>query len=247
MQKERFIGPLSLLLVWFIITYTGLIGPFFLPTPVVVLKKLVQIIISGVIFDDIAKTFYRMLSGFMIAASIGIPLGIFVGYWVRIYNSFEFVIDFFRSVPATALFPLFMLFFGIGDGAKIAIIVFSCSLIILVNTMYGVKNSAKTRIMVAKTMKAPRSYILARVILPEALPEIFAGLRISLSLSLIIIVVLEMFIGTKRGLGYLIYNAHMSYSISEMYSVIIIVGVIGYLLNKGFVCFEKRLVHWAGQ
>jgi len=104
-----------------------------------------------------------------------------------------------------------MLTFGIGDAAKIAIVIFSCSLVITINTLYGVRNSSKTRRMVAETMKASNTYIFARVILPDALPYITAGLRTALSLTLIIVVILEMFMGADKGLGHLIYNAHMTY------------------------------------
>jgi len=186
-----------------------------------------------------------MFSGYFFAILLGIPLGIMVGYWEKAYNSLEFVIEFFRGFPATSLFPLFMLAFGIGDGAKIAIVIFSCSLVITINTLYGVRNSSKTRQMVAETMKANKAYIFARVILPDALPYITAGLRTALSLTLIIVVILEMFIGTDRGLGHLIYSAHMTYQIPEMYAMIIITGLIGYGLNKG--SFDWRRKSFTGE
>jgi len=176
-----------------------------------------------------------------------VPLGIILGYWEKIYDSVEFIIDFFRSFPATAMFPLFMLAFGLGDGSKIALVVFGCALLILVNTTYGVHGGSRTRKMVAETMKASESYIMAKVVLPEALPQIAAGLRLALSLSLIIIVVLEMFIGTKRGLGFLIYNAHMTYQIADMYAFIVLAGLIGYFINQGFVKLEDKVIHWAGK
>jgi ABC-type nitrate/sulfonate/bicarbonate transport system permease component len=145
------------------------------------------------------------------------------------------------------MFPLFMLAFGLGDGSKIALVVFGCALLILVNTTYGVHGGSRTRKMVAETMKASESYIMAKVVLPEALPQIAAGLRLALSLSLIIIVVLEMFIGTKRGLGFLIYNAHMTYQIADMYAFIVLAGLIGYFINQGFVKLEDKVIHWSGK
>jgi len=101
--------------------------------------------------------------------------------------------------------------------------------------------------MVAETMKASEAYIMTKVVLPEALPQIAAGLRLALSLSLIIVVVLEMFIGTKRGLGLLIYNAHMTYQIADMYAFIVLAGLIGYFINQGFVKLEDKVIHWAGR
>jgi NitT/TauT family transport system permease protein len=246
-EREAFIGPVALVLTWYLISTFQWVNPFFLPSPWTVLLKLKELLLSGSAYTHIGKTVYRMFSGYLFAIFLGIPLGIMVGYWEKVYNSLEFVIEFFRGFPATSLFPLFMLAFGIGDAAKIAIVIFSCSLVITINTLYGVRNSSKTRQMVAETMKASKTYIFARVILPDALPYITAGLRTALSLTLIIVVILEMFIGTDKGLGHLIYNAHMTYQIPEMYAMIIITGLIGYGLNKGFIKLEEEIIHWGGR
>ena len=246
-DHKKWIGPVVLIAVWFLVTITKLVDPFFLPSPVAVGKELGILLFKAETYEHIFKTFYRMMAGYTIAAAIGVPLGIILGYWEKIYDSVEFIIDFFRSFPATAMFPLFMLAFGLGDGSKIALVVFGCSLLILVNTTYGVHGGSRTRKMVAETMKASEAYIMTKVVLPEALPQIAAGLRLALSLSLIIVVVLEMFIGTKRGLGFLIYNAHMTYQIPEMYAFIVLAGLIGYFINQGFVKLEDKVIHWAGK
>jgi NitT/TauT family transport system permease protein len=224
-----------------------MVDPFFLPSPVTVGEKLGILLSIVSTYEHILKTFYRMMAGYLIAVGIGVPLGIVLGYWEKIYDSVEFIIDFFRSFPATAMFPLFMLAFGLGDGSKIALVVFGCALLILVNTTYGVHGGSRTRKMVAETMKASEAYIMTKVVLPEALPQIAAGLRLALSLSLIIVVVLEMFIGTTKGLGYLIYNAHMTYQIADMYAYIVLAGLIGYFINQGFVKLEDKVIHWAGK
>jgi len=246
-EHKKWIGPLVLLAVWFLVNITKMVDPFFLPSPVTVGKQLGILLTKALTYEHILKTFYRMMTGYFIAAGIGVPLGIMLGYWEKIYESVEFIIDFFRSFPATAMFPLFMLAFGLGDGSKIALVVFGCALLILVNTTYGVHGGSRTRKMVAETMKASEAYIMTKVVLPEALPQIAAGLRLALSLSLIIVVVLEMFIGTTRGLGLLIYNAHMTYQIADMYAYIVLAGLIGYFINQGFVKLEDKVIHWAGK
>ncbi|UCD71780.1 MAG: AMP-binding protein [Syntrophobacterales bacterium] len=246
-EHKKFLGPLILLVLWFLVTVTKAVDPFFLPSPVKVGRQMVELLSATSTYEHLLKTLYRMMAGYSLAVAIGIPLGIVLGYWEKIYESVEFIIDFFRSFPATAMFPLFMLAFSIGDGSKIALVVFGCSLLILVNTTYEVHGCSRTRKMVAETMKASEAYIMAKVVLPEALPQISAGLRLALSLSLIIIVVLEMFIGTKRGLGFLIYNAHMTYQIADMYGFIVMAGLIGYFINQGFVKLENKVIHWAGK
>jgi acyl-CoA synthetase (AMP-forming)/AMP-acid ligase II/ABC-type nitrate/sulfonate/bicarbonate transport system permease component len=245
--REAFIGPLALLLIWYLISTFQWVNPFFLPSPWNVFLELKKLLFSQGVYPHLGRTLYRMFSGYILAILLGIPLGIMVGYWEKAYNSLEFVIEFFRGFPATSLFPLFMLAFGIGDAAKIAIVIFSCTLIITINTLYGVRNSSKTRQMVAETMKASNTYIFVRVILPDALPYITAGLRTALSLTLVIVVILEMFIGTDKGLGHLIYNAHMTYQIPQMYATIVLTGLIGYGMNKGFIKLEEEVIHWEGR
>jgi len=113
--------------------------------------------------------------------------------------------------------------------------------------MYGVHLGKELRIKAAKTMKVKGFTLFQKIVFPEALPQIFSGMRIAISLSLIIVVVTEMFIGTNFGLGRRIIDAQLVYRISEMYAVIIIAGILGYLINKGFIFGEKKIVHWRGK
>ena len=133
-----------------------------------------------------------------IAAVIAIPLGIFLGASERLYRSVEFVIDFFRSTPASAMFPLFLVLFGVGDETKISVAAFGAALVILFNVAYGVMNARKTRLLAAKVMGASRLRVLIDVMLLESLPQTFVGLRNGVSLALVIVVVAEMFIGSHR-------------------------------------------------
>lgn len=170
-----------------------------------------------------------------------------MGYSDKIYSSFEFAVEFFRSIPATALFPLFLLFFGIDNQSKIAIVAWAASLILVINSMYGVHLGKELRIKAARTMKVKGFTLFQKIVFPEALPQIFSGMRIAISLSLIIVVVTEMFIGINFGLGHRIINAQLVFRTSEMYAAIMIAGILGYLINKIFIFFEKRIIHWAGK
>ena len=248
MKRWRILlGPCAFLLLWMIAHFTGLVKPLFLPSPLDVFDKLIDLVKTGVILRDLGATTYRTFIGFAIGVLIGIPLGLLLGSYQTIYEYSEVLVDFFRSIPGTALFPIFMLFFGIGDGAKIGNAVFASALIILVNAMYGVRNANMTRREAAKVMGASRSRIFVCVTLPSALPEITGGLRIAISISLIVIVVTEMFVGTEYGLGKRIYHAHNMFQISDMYAAILVTGVLGYSLNIGLKYMENRLVHWRGK
>ncbi len=236
-----------ILIFWYILSFYQIINPLFLSSPQAVFTALIELLVAGEIIHDAIATIFRTFIGFIFGVLIGVPLGIFMGYYRKIYNSMEFIVDFFRSIPATALFPLFLLFFGIGDEAKIAIVVFASSLIILVNTTYGVRHRSKIRTMAAKAMGIKRFQLFRKIILPESMPHIFAGLRVAISISLIIVIVTEMFIGTNVGLGYRIINAQLLYRVPEVYASIILAGIIGYLLNHFVLFIEFKKIHWSGK
>lgn len=247
MRKEFIIGPLVFISIWALFSYLKVFNPVLIPSPWAVIVRFGQVFYRGEIWADLFATVYRLFFGFALSIVIGIPLGLTLGSSKKLSDSSEFLIDFFRSIPASALFPMFLLFFGIGDKAKVSVVVFSCSLIIIVYTMYGVKNCKEARIKVAKVMNADKFSIFTKIIFPESLPHIFAGVRISISIALILVVVTEMFIGTKYGLGRLIYDSHLMFRISTMYVAIFITGILGYILNKIFMIIESKVFHWAGK
>lgn len=247
MKKEFLIGPIFLILFWYLIYYLKIVNELFLPPPHVVFIKLFELFTYKLFWLDMLSTLWRTLLGFLIAGIIGIPLGLFMGSYRKVYDACEIIVDFFRSLPALAIFPLLMFFFGIGNTAKVATAIFSCIFINIINAMYGVKNSTKNRQISAYLMGANKWEIFRKVILMDALPQVFIGFRTSLSLALIVIVVTEMFIGTNFGIGYRIFESQQTYRVSEMYSFIIMAGLLGYGLNKGFIFFENQIIHWRGK
>jgi len=247
MRKESLYGPAAILIIWYILYWTRIINPLFLPLPHSVIKEFFSIIIKVDTWKDIGSSFWRVTVSFLIASLIGIPTGLLMGCHIKLYYSFELIVDFFRSLPALAIFPLLMFFFGIGDKVKIATAVFSCSLIIIINSIYGVKNSKKTRQIVALLMEASPREIFWKITLMDALPQIAIGMRTSLSLAVIVVIATEMFIGTDFGIGYRIFETKLKYSVLEMYAYILIAGFLGYILNKGFIFVENKIVHWSGK
>ncbi|MEK6902047.1 MAG: ABC transporter permease [archaeon] len=218
-----------------------------MPNPIDVLMEFSTLVQNGQLFEDAAATIGRTLIGFFIACGIGIPLGLLMGYSDRIYSALEFLVEFFRSIPATALFPFFLLLFGIGDESKIALAAWTAGLVLVVNSMYGVHLGKELRIRAARTMRVSQKDLFVKIIFPEALPQIFNGMRIGISLSLIIVVVAEMFIGTTSGIGHRIVDAQLAYRVPEMYVFILLSGVIGFVLNRTFIHIENRVVHWKGK
>ena len=141
---------------------------------------------------------------------------------------------------------LFLLIFGIGDNSKIAVAAFASTLIIIFNTAYGVMNSKKSRELAVRLMGATRLQRFRLISFWESLPQTFIGLRTALSLTLIIIIVTEMFIGTYSGLGRRIIDFQYVYNIKGIYAVILLTGIIGYLVNAIFIFLEKKVIHWHG-
>ncbi len=245
--KLIIVGPIILILVWVILAYSKIIDPLFLATPSETAQALADLFSSGILISDIIATLIRVFYSFAIATILGIFFGLLISISQKIYSMFEIVIDFFRSIPAVALFPLFMLFFGIGDSSKISVAVFIAFWIILLNTTYGVRHSSGIRRQTFQIFQANKLQIFREVILMDALPQIFIGLRVALSLIMVAIVATEMFIGSNNGLGYRIFDGYLTYRIPELYATLLVTGLIGYLLNKFFVFFERKTIHWTGK
>ena len=185
--------------------------------------------------------------GYATGCLVGVPLGLLVGSSLRLYRSTLPLLDFFRSLPVTALFPLFLLLFGIGEEAKIAMAFASTVFVVALNSAYGVLQAQRARIKAARVFGASRWQIFRWVIFFEALPQTLVGMRTTLSLSLIVVIVSEMFIGTKWGLGQRIYDAYTVNLTEELYAVLLVTGLLGYLSNRLFMAIETRLVFWTGK
>jgi len=241
------IGVVGLLAIWSLASWQQWVDPVLLPSPAATFKSLSQGMDDGTLGFDFAKTVYRTAASTLIAAVIAIPLGIVLGSSERLYRSLEFVIDFFRSTPASAMFPLFLVLFGVGDETKISVAAFGAMLVILFNVAYGVMNARKTRLLAARVMGASRLRVLFDVMLLESLPQTFVGLRNGVSLALVIIVVAEMFIGSQDGLGHSVFEAQQLFDMPRMYAAIFAAGALGYGLNLLFLLIERRFVHWSGK
>lgn len=241
------IGPIVLIAVWQIAHAFALVTPKLLPGPLATVQSVWSNAVAGDLVLDFAATLDRTLRSFLIATVAGVPIGIMIGASERIYRSAEFPIDFFRSTPATAMFPLFMVIFGLGDFSKIAVAAFAAWLVILFNVAYGVMNSRPTRMLAAKVMGASRLHVFKDVMFYESLPQTFVGLRTGVSLALVVIVVAEMFIGSENGLGKRIIDSQITFDMPQLYGTILVTGVLGYGLNLFFLVAETWLVHWSGR
>jgi NitT/TauT family transport system permease protein len=241
------IGALGLVALWYLAVWARIVDPVLLPPPHKAFMALWNGMQGGKLYFDFFKTVQRTAYAIALASAVAIPLGILLGSSERLYRSVEFIIDFFRSTPASAMFPLFLVIFGVGDKTKVYVAAFGAALVILFNVAYGVMNARKTRILAAKVMGASRWRIMKDVILLESLPQTFVGLRNGVSLALVIVIVAEMFIGSTDGLGQRVFEAQQLFEMPDMYAAIFAAGALGYGLNLMFLLIEKRFVHWTGK
>ena len=242
-----FIGPIALFIVWDFAVRFGFIKAILLPSPSATLVALVTGFAGGTLLLDFGVTFLRTLQAFTVAAVVGVPLGVLLGSNEKAYRSVEFLIDFFRSTPSSALIPLFLLIFGVSDINKVAIAAFGAFLIVIFNSAYGVINARKQRVMAARVMGASRWQIFKDVLIWESLQPTFVGLRSAVSMALVIVIVAEMFIGSDNGLGHRIIDAQQVLNVKSMYAAILSAGALGYALNILFLMAERRIVHWSGR
>lgn len=246
-RLQPLVGVFLLIVFWELAFEMRLIDPVLLPSPAQSFQAFWQGLQEGTLWGDLQRTIVRTSISFAIALVIAVPLGILLGSSDKVYRTLEFPIDFFRSTPASAMFPLFLILFGSGEGTKIAVAAFGAALAILFSTAYGVMNARKQRQLAARVMGASRLQVLTDVTLWESLPQTFVGMRSGVSLALVIVIVAEMFIGSTDGLGQRILKSQMVFDMPDMYASIFAAGALGYMLNLLFIVAERRFVHWGGK
>mgnify|MGYP002737797293 CR=1 FL=1 len=185
----------------------------------------------------------KFLIGFLLAAVLGIVFGTIIGLSPVIRAAVEPIVQFLRSLPPPVLIPVAMLLFGIGVPMNIAIIVIGSVWATLLNTIDGV-NGVDTQLRdVARSYRLSMWNYLSRIVLPSAGPQIFAGLRTTLQLSIILIVVAEM-MGSTNGIGYYLLSSQQVFAVPQTWAATLVLGAIGYLTNLAFLQVEKRVLRW---
>ena len=185
----------------------------------------------------------RLLVGWLGAVAVGITVGTVVGLSSRARDYVDPVIQFLRAIPPPALLPLFIVLLGIGDAMKAAMILFGAVWPILLNTADGVASVEPLQRETGRVYRIGGWHELTRVILPSAAPKIFAGLRLSLSIAVILMVISEM-VATVNGVGFELVQAQRSFRSLDVWATIVLLGVIGYGLNTILAAVEGRVLRW---
>lgn len=198
---------------------------------------------SATFHDEAIPSLWRMICGYLIAASAGITLGVIIGYFRFMFRLLDPVLQYLRATPPTAIIPVGILLLGIGDLMKILVIGFGAFWPILINTADGARLVPRERLDTAKIFGLNEPETVIRVVVPSALPQIAAGLRTGLAIAFILIVVSEM-IGSTNGLGYYILQAQRTFAIPEMYGGVVLLAILGFTLNTLFVFLESKVLGW---
>lgn len=237
------VSPLLLIAVLTGITLA--LDSYYFPALPSIIGTFFEVWMSDRLVSDLLPSLQRMGIAYVLSVVAGIGLGMLLARSRRLSVAAEPVLEFLRAVPGPALIPFGILLLGIGDTMKIFIIVMSAVWPILMNTVDGVRSVDKALLHMAKVYHLPRRAVTG-IILRSASPRIIAGMRTSLSITIILMVVSEM-IGSTNGVGFSVLQAQRSFAIEEMWAGILLLGLIGYLANLAFLSFEKRALFWARQ
>ncbi|MEA4924994.1 MAG: ABC transporter permease [Syntrophomonadaceae bacterium] len=243
---ESVSAVLGVLLLWELLPRLGLVSVKVLPPFSVVFSKFIAMVISGELVSHTAISLERAFGGFIVSVIIAIPLAFLLGWSQRAERIIDPLGQLCRNTATLAMYPLFILIFGLGESAKIAIIAWGTLWPILLNTIEGVRAVDPLLVKSARSMAISRLGLFIKVILPMAFPLMFTGIRLAASRAVIILVAAEM-MGAHSGLGYLVFHAEAFYMISEMYSAIIMLVILGVSINYTLVTCEKRISHWKEQ
>ncbi len=234
---------LALLLAWEAGSRNGLLNPRLFPAVSDILARFAGLCLDGTFAMHLGATLQRMALGYFLAGVVGTVLGLVMGYWQGIYQRLELLLEFLRPMPPVALVPAFILFLGIGEEMKIALVLFGALWPVLLNTIDGTRGVHPLIMDVARMYHFGHCRTLRRVVFPSALPQMMAGLRVSLAISLILALVSEM-VGATRGLGHFILVSQRGFRMADMYAGIFLLALVGYLLNRLFLAIESRVMSW---
>jgi NitT/TauT family transport system permease protein len=220
-----------------------LINPIFLPPFTRVMQALFVMAANGTLWKHAAISLQRSLIGFALGMAIAIPLGLAIGWFKRFGAILNPLLQLFRNMPTLALLPVFVMFFGIGEFSKVMVILWGVMWSTLLNTISGVRNVDPQLVKAARSMGTSPLRLFGTVILPASMPYIFAGMRISATVSILILIAAEM-MGANKGLGYALFFYQANFKIAEMYVYIIVMAVLGSVLNFTLEAVEQRSFRW---
>jgi len=227
-------------------------GSIFFPPPSEILQRAGSLWLSGSpshlffsesVFQDVIPSLLRILGGWALAVAVGVPLGILIGRSRSLSDFVNPPLQFLRAIPGPALIPVFIILLGTESTMRVTLIAFGTVWPILLNTIESTRTVDPVQLDTALAFRLPPHARLWRIALPAAMPKIFAGMRVSLSLAVILMVVSEL-VASTSGIGYRIQNSQIMFLLTDMWCGIVLLAFIGYTLNWLFLKLEDRVLGW---
>ncbi len=237
------LSPLAVIGLWQLASYLGFIDLRYVPSPVSIAEAAWDLTLSGQLWHHMGATLRRLVVGFVLGAVPGVAIGMVMGLnrWVR--AALDPLVAALYPIPKIAILPLLMLVFGLGDGSKVAVVAMSVLFLTIINTTAGVIQLERIYFDVARNFGTPWHKLFLRVILPGVLPNIFAGLRISMGVSLVVLIGAE-FVTSRSGIGYLIWTSWETLVVENMFVGIIVITVLGVVSTFFLHECERILIPW---
>ncbi len=232
-----------ILALWLFLTMSGRIDAFFLPSPAATLDAAQTLLMDGEFLEGVKMTVFRVMAGFLIAAAVAVPLGLLIGTYAPASAFLEYVFSFVRYLPASAFIPLFILWIGIDESEKVAVIILGSlpQLVLMVAT--NVRNVPMSMIEVSYTLGTTKADVLWKIILPKALPDIVDTLRTVLGWAWTYIIVAEL-VGASSGIGYMIIQSQRMMNTSRIFVGILTIGFIGMIIDILFKAAHDHFFYW---
>lgn len=228
---------------WQFVAQAKLVSPVFLPGPDRVWDALVYGLTEGDLFSKSVRTIERMIYGWLLASVIGVVLGAMIGVSETARAYFEPTLEFLRPLPASAMMPVAIALLGLSDSMVLAVIAFGALWPMLLSTVHGFAAVEPRLYQVSRALGLSRASVIWTIALPSAMPDILAGMRIGLTIALILAVVGEM-LASRPGLGQAILLAARSFQSADLYAGVVLLGLIGYVSGMLLAVTEQRLLRW---
>ncbi|WP_424767903.1 ABC transporter permease [Paenibacillus sp. sgz302251] len=235
--------PVILVVFWQLAAFSEMVSGTILPSPIQITAAFWELIVSGELFGNLSISLYRALTGFLLGGSLGLLSGILAGLFRKFEETVDPSVQMLRTIPHLAITPLFILWFGIGEESKVLLIALGAFFPLYINTFTGIRGVDSKLFEVAKVLEFSKIKLVSKLIIPAALPSILLGLRLSIGVSWLGLVVAEL-MGSSEGVGYMINDARQFSRTDVVIVGILIFAIVG-KLSDSFVRFlEKKMLKW---
>lgn len=237
------LAPILVLIIWQYSTESGNISKAILPSVTSVLETAERIIENGKLQQHLLISFSRVLQGFLVGSIAGIVLGTIMGFSKVFNRFFGSLVGILRPIPMIAWIPIFILWFGIGEMTKVSLITLGTFWPVLLNTIHGITSVDTKLVEVARILKKSKRVLIAKVIIPSALPSIFTGIRLGIGSAWSCVVAAEM-IAASKGIGFMITYARETSKAGEVFVGVFTIGIVGLVIDTLIQHLQKKLLKW---